>query len=419
MQPIVQNAPLVSPPGDEARTGERPAAPPLPQSKRSPWRAPAMLLLGVLIVFVVGYLAWSVPGAWFPGASPKTWYAKDLTLARGTGALHDTALAVTSTDANGVALVSVNTDLRATDYPGVAWVVADLQEDAVVKMLWRTDVRPDKVNSIVLGVQSGRTLPVVMAENRDWVGRITGLALVVEGRLAQPVLIGGVTAKPMGVLGVIRDRLRDWFAFEPWNGASINTITGGADNQPIPLPAALALVLGAASAIAFALRRARPRAFAIAMPAMLAAFFVAGWLVLDSRWTLNLVRQEHATALRYAGKDDVAKHLASEDGALFAFIEKAEAAMPKTPVRVFVAADDDYVRGRAAYHLYPHSVYFNPRSNALPPPSAMRAGDWVLVFERHGIQYDKALGKLRWDGQPPIDAELKLLAPGGALFVIR
>jgi hypothetical protein len=419
MQPIVRNVPLASSSGDDVRTGERVSAPPTPQPRRSPWRAPAILLLGVLIVSVLGYLAWSVPGAWFPNASAKTWYAQDLTLARGTGALRDRALVVTATDANGVAVISVNTDLRATDYPGVAWVVANLQEDAVVKMLWSTDVRPDKVNSIVLGVQSGRTLPIVMAENRDWVGRITGLALVIEGRLAQPVLIGGVTAKPMGVPGLIRDRLHDWFSFEPWNGASINTITGGADNQPIPLPAALALVLGVASAIAFALRRAKPRAFAIAMPAMLAAFFVAGWLILDSRWTLNLVRQEHATALRFAGKDEVAKHLASEDGALFAFIEKAEAVMPKTPVRVFVAADDDYVRGRAAYHLYPHSVYFSPRGNTLPPPSAMRAGDWVLVFERHGIAYDKALGKLRWDGQPPIDAELKMVAPGGALFVIR
>lgn len=419
MQPIPQDVPLVSSPGDEARTDERTAPASLPQPRRSPWRGPATLLFGVLILCVLGYLAWSVPGAWFPGAAAKTWYAKELTLARGAGALQDRALAVTSTDANGVALVSVNTDLRATDYPAVAWVAANLPEDAVVKMLWRTDVRPDKVNSIVLGVQTGRTLPIVMVENPDWIGRITGLALVIEGRLAQPVLIGGVTAKPMGVLGVIRDRLRDWFAFEPWNGASINTIVGGADNQPIPLPAALALVLGVASTIAFALRRAKPRAFAVAMPAMLAAFFLAGWLVLDSRWMLNLVRQEHATALRYAGKDDIAKHLASEDGALFAFIEKAEAAMPKTPVRVFIAADDDYLRGRAAYHLYPHSVYFDPRSNALPPPSLMRAGDWVLVFERHGIQYDKALGKLRWDGQAPIDAELKLVARGGALFVIR
>jgi hypothetical protein len=93
--------------------------------------------------------------------------------------------------------------------------------------------------------------------------------------------------------------------------------------------------------------------------------------------------------------------------------------MPRTPVRLFIAADADYFRGRAAYHLYPHSVYFNPRDNALPPASAFHPGDWLLVFQRHGIQFDRTKGKLRWEGNQTVNAELKLLEPGAALFVIR
>jgi hypothetical protein len=41
------------------------------------------------------------------------------------------------------------------------------------------------------------------------------------------------------------------------------------------------------------------------------------------------------------------------------------------------------------------------------------------VFRRHAIQFDRAQGKLRWDGNQTVNAELKLLEPGAALFVIH
>ncbi len=93
--------------------------------------------------------------------------------------------------------------------------------------------------------------------------------------------------------------------------------------------------------------------------------------------------------------------------------------MPASPARVFVAADADYFRGRAAYHLYPHNVYFSPRGNALPPASELHAGDWLLVYLRKGIQYDASQGKVRWDGNQTVSVELKLVEPGAALFLVR
>ena len=47
----------------------------------------------------------------------------------------------------------------------------------------------------------------------------------------------------MGAIELLRDRVGEWLAFERWNGASINTITGGADVQDLPLPALLATVV--------------------------------------------------------------------------------------------------------------------------------------------------------------------------------
>ena len=112
------------------------------------------------------------------------------------------------------------------------------------------------------------------------------------------------------------------------------------------------------------------------------------------------------------------RHLAAEDGALFAFIEKVRAKLPPPPVRVFMAADAHYFRDRGAYHLYPYNVYFDPWADTMPPPSAMHTGDYVVVYQRRGVQYDAAEQNLRWDGLPPVKAQLVLVGRGAALFRI-
>jgi hypothetical protein len=378
----------------------------------------ALVAAVALFACSAAYLAFTVPGPWLPRAGAKTWAAKDLGLVRGAGRLAGDELVVTAADANGIALVNVTTDFRSSDFAGVQWLASGLPDDADVRLLWHTDVQPGKLNEVALRVSGGRATTAVI-DDRAWIGRITGLALAVRGTLPQPVRIAGVVARPMGALDVVRDRIGEWLAFEPWNGASINTVTGGDDDPRVPLPAALALVVALAGGAVAALRRWKPAAFSASTPVLLAALFLAAWLALDARWTWNLVRQERATAAQYAGKDARERHLASEDGALYAFVEKALAVMPKAPVRVFVAADADYFRGRAAYHLYPHNVYFTARGNALPKAAWFRPGDWLLVYQRRGMQFDKAQGRIRFDDGETLAAEARLVEPGAALFVIR
>jgi hypothetical protein len=148
------------------------------------------------------------------------------------------------------------------------------------------------------------------------------------------------------------------------------------------------------------------------------ALTLAAWFVLDARWVANMARRLDTTAHRYAGKDSRDKHLAAEDGDLYAFIDKARSLLPKNPARIFVIADADFFRGRAAYHLYPHNVWFDPYRNAVPPADRLHAGDWLVVYQRKGVQYDAAQHRLRWDGGVTVPVELKLLDHGGALFVV-
>jgi hypothetical protein len=88
-------------------------------------------------------------------------------------------------------------------------------------------------------------------------------------------------------------------------------------------------------------------------------------------------------------------------------------------VRIFVASDADYFRERAAFHLYPHNVFVAPRKNELPPPERIKPGDWILVYQRRGVQFDPSAGKLRWDGGAPVSAQLKQRGDGAALFLIQ
>jgi len=235
----------------------------------------------------------------------------------------------------------------------------------------------------------------------------------------QPFAISGVAAKPSGAVGILQDRAREWLGFERWKGTSINTIVGGDDVQPLPLPLLLAASIALAGAALLLWRRFRGSFGMADAVAAIAIMFAASWFVLDARWTWNLARQAQATVAQYGGKDWRGKHLAAEDGALFGFVEKARAELPATPARIFVASEADYLRQRAAFHLYPHNVYAEPKSNELPSSDRLKPGDWILVYKRRGVQFDPSTGRLRWDGGAPVSAQLKLRGEGAALFLIQ
>jgi hypothetical protein len=377
----------------------------------------AMLFGASLLLCLVAYVALTVPGSWFPSAPPMAWTARDLALPRGTGGIEGAELVVTATDASGLALLTVSTSFRASEYPTIAWTATGISEPGDVQLLWNSDYDASRVNSAPLTVESGRLLPATLNGNPRWIGRITGLALAHRGPLPQPLRVAGVVAKPMGAVEIVRDRVEEWLAFERWSGSSINTVTGGAESQELPLPLLLVAALLLAAALWYAV--ARRGAGIGALPWVLGSLFVIAWIVLDLRWTLNLARQVDATTATYAGKDWRERHRAAEDGPLFDFIEKVRAKLPLTPARVIMVADADYFRGRGAYHLYPHNVHFDPRQNTVPAAAALRPGDYLVVYQRRGVQYDAAQQRLRWDGGEPVAAELLVTGPGAAAFRIR
>lgn len=403
-------------PEEPQRPLSAPAVSPSSASTRGDLRIALWIFAGTLAGCLALYAALTVPASWFPGAATKSFGARDFAVVRGSGGLGRGEIVITAPDSSGLALLSANADFRAADYPVVAWSGAAFPEGADVRFLWRTDYSPAKLNSVPVNVVAGRLTPVVMAGKADWAGRITGVALAVRGPIGEPLRVQSMDARAGGFLAQIGDRFREWLAFEPWSGSSINTITGGADVQELPLPTfmVVALALAAALWLAVAWRAHRTRA----LPVVLALLFVAGWLLLDAQWSFNLARQVAQTRAQYGGKDWHERHLAAEDAPLFSFIEKAREKLPATPARVFIVADAAYFRGRAAYHLYPHNVYYDPRNNTLPATSSLHPGDYVLVYQRRGVQYNAEERKLRFEGSEPVPAEALLVEGGAALFRI-
>jgi hypothetical protein len=385
---------------------------------RAATRSALFIFVLVLVAGLIAYVALAVPGRWFPDAAPKDFSARELALAKGTGATERDGVVITAADPSGLALVSANTDFRSSDYPVVAWSGTNFPDQADVRFLWRTDYAPSKIHSIPVAVFAGRLLPVTLAGHPDWAGRIKGIALTVRGPLPAPVRIEGVSVKPAGALEVLADRGREWTAFERWSNASINTITGGADVQALPLPLLLVAAGALAAIVWLALAwKKRDRQIA-AWPLVVGALFVGAWMLLDMQWVWNLARQVGETRAQFGGKDWRERHQVAEDGPLFQFVERARARMPAPPARVFVLADAPYFRGRGAYHFYPHNVLADPFNNALPRAATLRPGDFVVVYQRRGIQFNPAERKLRLDNNETVAAEAVLVEPGAAVFRI-
>jgi len=386
---------------------------------------PALLALGFFglsaVVCLLGYLAYATHGRWIGGPPAMRWNATEFKVQRGTARPGKDILSIVAPDDSGTVVISLNTSFRASDYPAVLWRATNVPDGVEAALLWYSDYRASRMSTRALTVETGQLAQVDMTGDPDWIGNIRGLALVLRGPLPQPVALHGLIVKPMTPLQVLNDRLREWLAFEPWNGASINSITGGADAQDLPLPLLLGAVALLGVLIYAALSRWMPGAFGAFHPAVAAAIFLAAWFLLDARWEWNLARQTQLTFEQYAGKSWEERHLAAEDGALFAFIEQARAKMPPPTAaapRVFMVADLHYFRDRGAYHLYPYNVFFDPWQNTMPPASALRPGDYLIAYQRQGVQYDPSQRRLRWEGETPVAAELVLVGQGAALFRI-
>ena len=404
------------PPAGPGAASDRPAPVAPPSGPRDRTVVASIVAFAIGIVLAMAAYVVANNGSFRAASAPKAWGAEKMNVARGTGRLEGNVL-VARAPANDVLIVSLQTDFRARDLSAVAWEIADVPPGGDVRLLFQSDYTPKRVHNRPLVVEDGRVLPASLAGDAEWLGRITGLAIAVNAPGAT-VRVRGVAARSQGAAQIVRDRFAEWFKLESWTGTSINAVTGGADAQSLPLPVVVTVAALIALAALAVVRRFAPAAFPRGTIAIAVALFVLAWTVLDVRWTVNLARQVAETVERYGGKDAAERARSAEDGDLVAFLDKAKTLLPAEPQRVVVLAQAHYFRGRAGWHLLPHRVLWEPARDVPPQAGLLRAGDYVVVWQRPGTQFDAANGRLRFENGVELPAKLLLTDRGSAVFAI-
>ena len=65
--------------------------------------------------------------------------------------------------------------------PVIAWDAVDVPDGVEAVLLWNTDFTASRVSTRALAIEAGRILPVDVAGDRNWIGTIRGIALVLRG----------------------------------------------------------------------------------------------------------------------------------------------------------------------------------------------------------------------------------------------
>ena len=172
-----------------------------PQAAAQTLASPATRSLALAAVFLVsavlcmlGYLALAAPGPWFGGARTLQWNPGEFAVTRGSALRTREGLVISAPDAMNTVVIAINTSFRSRDYALIAWDAAGVPDDVEATLLWSNDYAPSRMFRRTLTVEAGRIAPELVVQDRDWLGRINGLALVLQGSFTEPIVLPGATS---------------------------------------------------------------------------------------------------------------------------------------------------------------------------------------------------------------------------------
>ncbi len=377
--------------------------------KYGKWRVTVLLFVLSLFFLFFASLQYGWPGKWWNSASTLKWQGEALTLKKGRGSNIQGGFIVDGLVEPGIALATLSPPVfQAENYPVVHWHVSSTKPNTKVEFLWRTSENPNRIFARELEWAGSSVEPLDMSGDANWRGQVMELMLMVHAPLNAPLVIEAVKAEaPLGIVW------REWFGAEPWLGTSINFVGGNESRQWLgPLPfIAIALALAMLGYWLLAWRKT----LVFDLGAVWVLVFIA-WFALDMRWQIDLWHKLSLTQQRYAGKSWKEKHLAAEDGSLFGLMQQIKAMLPPTASRVFVVADDEYMRYRSAYHLYPFNVF---ATDNLLPEGYFKSGDFIIILGKDEVGFDTSHNLLTWGQKQQLKADLLLFAANNVLLKVR
>lgn len=342
-----------------------------------------------------------------------------LTLINGEGETTAEGLVIRiGTGDRPIAVLAGSGDLTAQLYQTLTWDIAGLTDDLELALVWISSATPGK-NWLRLITSAERSASRMnLREDPEWRGQIHQFGLLIDGTLTQPLLIRGLMLQSVaeGFLELPLTLATDWFQIAPWNPRSINFHPGATRGSLLTPVTAIALWVGLSSLLLMVCTRFSAAVFW----AGVAILILAGWLVLDIRWQVQLIARHLQTYEVFGQLPPSLKVRRLPDGPFLEAMEKVRQALPKEPTRLFILTDDPdgFMAVRTRYHLLPHRSFAG--LTGLPPPTALAAGDAVLVLGAlKTIRYDP-VGQRLLEPERELAAELVMEAPGfGTLYRVK
>jgi hypothetical protein len=390
-----------------------------PAAQAQPWMSGVGLLVAGIAVSLLAVAIVHSGGNWRDGPPAVTVEGGAFALVRGRGHREGNAFVLEATDGERLAVLAARVaPFGADGHPRVDFNLHSTDVLPVeLVFLWRTQERPNRNFSKPLSWTGTRIAPLDLGPDDGWSGSITGVALVARGALPRPLVLDSLSVPSVSVATVLGDIAGQWAAFIPIVAASVTLPFDDERSHYATLLATVACGgLLAAAIYGLLTRRALPRDRRVYW-----AIFIAAWLILDTRFQINLWRQLTRTAATFAGKNGEEKRLASDDRELYLLMRDVSAALPAPPVRIHFIADDLALRTRGSYFLYPQNVYHSGASRARKPqPEELRSGDYVLLFLTGDLGYDGSTQELVWpDGRRKPADDILSRPPGLRLVRVR
>ncbi len=291
-----------------------------------------------------------------------------------------------------------------------------------VAFIWRGGALKEKVRQRDIAFAGATALAIAVEPSDGWTGEIIGAALQLSGPFTAPIEIEAVILRAPSLAATAQRLLQGWFSFEAWDNSSINFLYGGPIDLAHPLPLYLFFGLLVSSGLYWLLIKDGRVVGDARIYWVLPLLF---WLISDVRWQISLLQQARLTSAAFFGKDIEAKHLAAEDGRLFKLMQTFTAKMPlapkdgKTGYRVFIFSDEEYTRGRAAYHLYPRNTFALPGVSDVLAAKSYNVGDYIALIDKKGVRFNGQTQALTWGLAETVQVELLHFENGNGLFQVR
>ena len=192
-----------------------------------------------------------------------------------------------------------------------------------------------------------------LSAHPKWRGMVTEIGMIFLEDKNTTVGVNAMQIGPRSKLDMAELTWADWASMSKWSQKSVHYTPAGAETTPLKLPLLVAAWLSLSLLLSILLIRFAP------LPQLgVAVCAVIGWLILDLRWTTNLIGQTHATHAYYS-RDTGAYLDMAPDHVLFNLSNDTRSFLGKANGPTLVISEApyrDFDALRMKYHLLPAPV---------------------------------------------------------------